>query len=924
MNPTSRTNGGFNWGIRLCSNLLNSLLILIVIFQGLLVLLVLFQKEIPLPEFVLRDLDRKLDKLGIDFEVGKFTFDTSGRLYATNLQLFRKETRDLLLESESVIVTFELPMLLILKAAAEELEIRNAKLNCPSLFSFTGSEEAIAHRLNGSFVNTSHGWNIRQLSFFLHNLRLRIRGPLPEAIFLGDKVLTPEMKEDPLKQFLLLCRSLSGLQKPLAALEDAHGTISLHKIRGLQPSLEVDLFGQGFHWPNAPQIGRFYVHAPRIDLLTLDLLDPIQVHAESLAIDGKIRTGLIHFLIEAKSILKEESSGLYRAFFSTPDSYSPVFSKTGLSGHFRLEKYPLVEGRVFVGLDGGPLVIKGRIDTELGTGRLSLRSEADLKYLENIVGLSKYRFLKSIEFPKTSHLNADLTIDKAFSFYHADFFFSSDWLKLGNSKLSNLRMSGSVDPYSIRCRKIEFDQSGYRTEGSIKIDLVTEKTRTLLKGHLYPTRVNSILPDWWAKIWKNFVFFGQPPRGDIEFQTNWKEGRLLFHYGTIAGENLSYRGMDISEIRLNSWAIPGFVELFQIESKRPEGEGEGSMRWSFQKPNKMAGFLDITTQFHLAALSALVGDESVSFFDDFELTTPPLLKIEGLLYNRDAAPSNQRALRVNVESKRPFNYRMLSFDHLALDGRLGSETFSSHSLSFGLAGGNGNGSLEWNRSGSTSDVILDLSLRGADSDKLLEMIGLQENPSSTPPQGDSTRSKSKSSGGIVNLDLKARGNPNDFLDFRGSGWLQMSQEGLGEIHLFGGLSRLFYGSWIGFTTLRLERGEGYFLLDQNKISFPDLRFYGPNALIHAKGNLLFPHHEIDFKVQVKYMDRAINPIATALSPLFKPLIDSLEVEISGLLANPQLRFSVHPSNIFEPPAFPSRPIAPFDGEEDEGSQTETP
>ncbi len=923
MNPI-RTNEGFKWGIRLYSNLLNSLLILIAIFQGLLVLLVLFQKEIPLPEFVLRDLDRELDKLGIDFEVDKFTFDTSGRLYANNLQLFRKETRDLLLKSESVIIAFELPMLFLLKAAAEELEIRNAKLNCPSLYSLSGSEEAIAQRLNGSFVNTSHGWKIRQLSFFLHNLRLRIRGPLPEAILRGDKVLTPEMKEEPLKQFLMFCRSLSELQKPLSTLKDAHAIIRLREMRGFHPSLEVDLFGQGFHWPNAPQIGRFHVHAPRIDLLTLDLLDPIQIHADSLVIDGKIRTSLIRFLIEAKSIHKEASDGLFRAFFSSPNSYSPVFAETGLSGYFRLEKYPLVEGSVFVGLDGGPLVIKGKIDMERGTGRLSLRSEADLKHLKNIVGPSKYRFLKFFAFPKTSYLNADLTIDKSFSLYDANFSFSSDWLKLGNSKLSNLRMSGSFDPYSIRFRKIEFDQSGHRTEGSIKIDLVTDQIRTLLKGHLYPTQFNSLLPDWWAKTWKDFVFFGQPLRGDIEFQTNWEEGHLLFHYGAIAGKNLSYRGMDISEIRLNSWAIPGFFELFQIESKRPEGKAEGSMWWTFKEPTKMAGFLDITTQFHLANLSVLVGDSSASFVDDFEFSNPPLLEITGLLYNRDATPSNQRALRIKAESKRPFNYRMLSFDHLGLDGRLGSETFSSDSLSFGLAGGNGNGSLEWNRSGSASDVSLDLSLRGADSERLLEMIGLQESLSSTPTHGESTRSKPESSGGIVNLDLKAIGNPKDFLDFRGSGWLQMSQESLGKIHLFGGFSRLFYGSWIGFTTLRLERGEGYFLLDQNKISFPDLRFYGPNALVQARGDLLFPHHEIDFKVQVKYMERVINPIATALSPLFKPLIDSLEVELSGLLANPQWRFSVHPSNIFESPTFSPRPIGPLDGEEDEESQAGTP
>ena len=458
------------------------------------------------------------------------------------------------------------------------------------------------------------------------------------------------------------------------------------KSRAFKHFLEVDLFGGGLHRPDVPQIGKFHVRAPRIDLFSLNLPHPIQAQADSLEIDGKIRTGLIRLLIEAESILRMESGGLYRAFFSAPESHSSAFSEASLSGRLRLEKYPLVEGSAVLGLDGGPLIIRGRIDMERGNGHLMFHSEADLNPLKEIADFSKYRFLQSIEFPKTSQLSAHLTIDGSFSFSHMDFSFSSDSLQFGGSEFSNFRMNGSIDPDFIRCSRIEFDQSGYQTEGSIQGDLATGQTRILLKGRLYPMQFNSILPNWWAKTWKDFTFFEQPPYGDVEFQTNWKERRLLFHYGAIAGNYLSYQGIDISEIRVRSWALPGFLELFEIESKRPEGKGTGSMQWTFRERKNVARFLDIATQFHLANLAALLGNEAASFVDDFKLTDPPLLQIEGILYNRNATPSHQRALRIQAESKSPFSYRQISFDQLALMGALGpnaSPPIRFHSVSPG-------------------------------------------------------------------------------------------------------------------------------------------------------------------------------------------------------------------------------------------------
>ena len=204
------------------------------------------------------------------------------------------------------------------------------------------------------------------------------------------------------------------------------------------------------------------------------------------------------------------------------------------------------------------------------------------------------------------------------------------------------------------------------------------------------------------------------------------------------------------------------------------------------------------------------------------------------------------------------------------------------------------------------------------------MIGLEGNLSSTSTYGGPDRTESGFSRGTVDLDLKARGNPTISSTLGDQAGCRCHRKVWVAFTCSAASPGLFYGSWIGFTTLRLERAEGYFLLDRNKISFPDLRFYGPNARIQASGDFLFPHHEIDFKVQVKYLERAVNPISTALSPLFKPLIDSLEVDLWGPITKPQWRFSMDPSNIFETPSFSSRPIDPFSGEEDKESKAEIP
>ena len=110
--------------------------------------------------------------------------------------------------------------------------------------------------------------------------------------------------------------------------------------------------------------------------------------------------------------------------------------------------------------------------------------------------------------------------------------------------------------------------------------------------------------------------------------------------------------------------------------------------------------------------------------------------------------------------------------------------------------------------------------------------------------------------GILNLEIEASGNPEDYLSFEGSGLLSIVNSELAKVHLFGGFSRLFHGTWIDFSTLNLKSAEGRFTLHRNRLNFSPIMFTGEQSVIQAEGDILFPVQDIDFRVRVFYLGKS--------------------------------------------------------------------
>lgn len=250
--------------------------------------------------------------------------------------------------------------------------------------------------------------------------------------------------------------------------------------------------------------------------------------------------------------------------------------------------------------------------------------------------------------------------------------------------------------------------------------------------------------------------------------------------------------------------------------------------------------LDLETHFYADELSAFLGEGVKKVVENFSLAGPPHLRLSGTLFKENAPPGLKRDILIKASSSKPLRYREIPMNWLEFEGRLTEERFSMDPLSFGFAGGTATGSLSWEKAKPVDLLTVRFNLSGANQKRALETIGLAA-PSNEEIDASADESKKvQESPEILNLEIEASGNPEDYLSFEGSGLLSIVNSKLAKVHLFGGFSRLFHGTWIDFSTLNLKSAEGRFTLHRNRLNFSPIMFTGEQSVIQAEGDILFP------------------------------------------------------------------------------------
>ena len=880
----------------------NWTLVFLVLLQVIILVLSVFEAEIPVPRFLLWKIKEAFAQQGLDAHWQSVKFDRLGHLRAQGFEISLAGSEERIARSESALMGLDLSDLTLGRVSFNSFQLTNATLFCPAMYSSSGLTESVLERLHCQLRRAGGRWEVRQMNFRAHNLRVSVGGfwqfrpPRKRGDDTGPvKPLT--------ERYIDFCLRMLELREPLQNMKEPVLTVHMN-VEGLGYVMaDLDINGDEWKLPGGVRSGPFRLLAEDVRLHDYRTIRPVRLTTEYLDGGQNWQTGNLQALVFVNSLHPEAILHPSRILFSTPRLEAWGIKARNISGSAATRAYPEISGQVFLQLNGGHVKLRGEIDAENGTGILHIDSTADIENLLQHPRLPDNALSRYWEFQTPPRIRCSLSIAEGFTFGQSVFDLDAKHVRFKGMRFARVRARGRYENGLLSLSRLTVENPGSRVSGSFEQHRHTRDYRFLLTGSAYPSDLNPVMLDWWDRLWAKFQLDGGPFRGDIDVRGRWRQLDKTRIFAAAEGEGFSFRGVELEKCRAKIWATHRYAEIFDLEGERPEGNGGGAIYWLKPEGSKGLGssatFLDIETEIDLTAVLSLAGGYLNTIGDNFELTAPPQMHVRGIFWNGDKNNPVRTNIFVRARSNAPLTFRGIPLDFLSMDARFQGSRSLFDNLSFGLAGGRGQGRFSFDMVEKPGHLEFYVDLTGADYLKTLDSLSLQ--PSSNLPQIQNKKSEgNQKKAGKLDLHLSATGIPNELLSFKGEGEIKIVDADLAMVQIFGDLSRLLTVTGIKFTTIDLDEAHGHFTFDEGRISFPELMLTGPHTIIRAKGDILMPDLNLDFNVNVFLLKKSAIPVFEILGSLLQPLSYAFGVGLRGTVKMPEWRITLGLLKFLEP------------------------
>ena len=882
--------------------LVNWSLVFLTLLQVIILVMSVFEAEIPVPRFLLWKIKEAMAQEGFDARWQTIKFDRLGHLHARGFEIaLASGSEELIARSESALMGLDLSDLTVGKVTFNRFQLTNATFYCPAMFSSSGLTMPVLERMNCYLLRSGAHWEVRQMNFRVHNLRVNADGfwhvshVQRRGVKAGD--------ERPLiERYIDFCIRMLDLQEPLQNLKDPVLAVKLNAVELGFIMADLDLSSEEWKMPGDALLGPFRLLAEDVRLDDYKTTRPVKLTTEYF-LGGQnwfikdLQVVLFVDSLHPKKIIRPR-----RILFSTPRLDGVGVTVRNLAGSAITQAYPMVSGQVYLQLDGGSVKLQGEIDVEKGSGFIKIDSTADINNLLQHPKLSKNNFKSYWNFPAPPRIKASLSLTDQFTFDRLEFNIDAEPIIIKGAQFERVHARGKIVDGMLSIPDFTVENSGARIRGSYEENMQSRDYRFLLSGSAYPSDLNPLLLDWWDNLWAQFDFDSGPMTGDVDVQGRWLQLDRTQVFAAANGTGFRFRDIELNACRAKVWANYYNVEVFDLEANRPEGDGSGSLYWQWAKDVEGKGplsiYVNLESQMNLPVLITLAGGDFKALGDNFLFTAPPQIRVRGI-YRKDTEGNPAgRDIFVRAQSEAPLIFRGLPLDYLSLDAHFQESRSLFDKLSFGFAGGNGKGRFEVEKTKESSELGFSIDLSGADHLRAFDSLSLLPTNSHTKEQSKKLKQRDQD-GGKLDLRLSASGDPGEIQSLTGEGEFKIVEAELGKFHLFGGLSRILSVTGLNFTTLILEEAQGSFSLAESRINFPELLVTGPHTVIRAKGDILLPDLQLDFNVKVFMLEKSEFPVILILGPLLRPFGYAFGATLRGTVREPQWPFTTTQKQIIE-------------------------
>ncbi|MEM9227307.1 MAG: AsmA-like C-terminal region-containing protein, partial [Verrucomicrobiota bacterium] len=470
---------------------------------------------------------------------------------------------------------------------------------------------------------------------------------------------------------------------------------------------------------------------------------------------------------------------------------------------------------------------------------------------------------------------------------------------------------------------ISLSTSRYTVGGSFDMDFDTDAYRFLLAGQIDPLDIAFIIDEpWWAPLWNDFKFHQELPYANLDlrgFFGGGTRGKYFFGYNKL--DDFSYRGVEVHTATAMLWRSPLRMLIHEIDGKGRDGDFSGALQFDYLEDgdDRVSLSFAVKSGIPLDQAIKVVGPEAKEYTEGFSTQAKPQINVYGITYGEDSPHPGELYLNLTSSLDEETVYMDYIFDKVDFHLLKNPQRIDLPRVTFTMAEGQGSGSAVVSfLSEDEPELTLSANLTEAKYIYLQKAIpflanketmqqqntsvstAADEQPSSTPTteQADTTASSENLQTALIDLRIDTQGMLGELNTFRGYGSLGVKNAYLGQLHLFGGLSRATQSIGLSLGTVEFTRGHTPFMLGNGYLHFSDIEVSGPTARIKANGNLHMDNNGLDFYLSLFPLGGIDLPVVSQLFSVLDPITNTLEASLTGTMEEPVWNVEFRPIGIF--------------------------
>ena len=894
------------WGCGcLACHLINAALICLAVGQAGLITLNLLQKEVPLPDQFTRWVLHKVGPDDLHFDWSTIFFDLRSGILLENLSISQRSTEQIIATAESARLQWS-PIHLLFPhfLPFSEVQARGVHLYLPVSLSPSGLNEPAVQIEQLDLRQDEGALLIRHLDLKAGNVNLHLSGsaPLPLQLSLPQSA-QPPAQADSIPPYFKALQTFRRIDPDLHLQTDVFWT--------LQPGHTHLLHFQAF----LPEL-----NVSDWRLSALELKSSVEWRDGRLKVTEVSARGKGRYLGElpAWRVVREEARDRSMPFQISGQGPSQDWGSLEGPGRFdlwldtgrHLERVERIRARLEKTAESIPLQVHAHgpdlrfnAHTELTIKDLwpipSLQEliphqvalELECQHLagEEFYGDSPPdRLLEGASIGRIS-LSGQLFLQNIHN-PHFQGFANLDDLFIGQTAFHYVASPLHLDRYQLAMPAIEATKNTRESaSGAYFHHFPSTRFSLIAEGAIFPESLNNLLGRWWRRIFRD-IEASQPIPADVTVWGFWRDELSLRSVTGVSGRGARYQGAEIPELDLLVRSNEAWAWLERLEGRFGEGErlrGEVALRSNLGEEDAYRAIVvDLTSTAPWEVVQRASGVEALEILEI--RGSAPEVWARGVIWE-DSGKGYDKA----TEAALQFGLRQpsgrsqvesLELKGLNVGGRVSGQELLLEPVTGEFAEGIFGGSIRvenWQER-KTQSRSYDLELYDAQYGPAIEQLGaLISNPEDvTDPLVQGAR-QGRLDAEIV-LQIRPESSENS-----GRGSVNLRQSNVGQIHLFGGLSRFLDTLGLGFSTLDLNTLSLDWELSGDTLAIERGLVSGPVLNLQLSGT-------VDVKERELSLQADLNLFRGVVSKVLTPMSGNMQFDLVGPLESPEWRIRFTP------------------------------